>query len=116
MRHSVLLIGLMAVLAPAAALGTTGTVPSLRLVDRAPLTIAGVNFASRELVRVTATVEDGTAVRSVRAGYHGGFVARFPALTVGRCSAFRINAKGATGTRAALKLFPPAVCQPLGIT
>jgi hypothetical protein len=113
MRRGILLLGLIALLAPCAALGISRSAPSLTLVDRAPLTVTGAHFRSRELVRVTALVEDGTAVRSVRAGKRGGFTARFPGLTVGRCGAFRVVAKGATGTRAILKLFPPAGCQPL---
>jgi len=113
MRRMVPLAVLVVVLAPSAALGVTERTPSLKLLDRAPLTIAGAGFTSREVVQVTATTDDGTVTRSLRANASGAFTMRFLALSAGRCEALRVVARGPSGPRAFLKLFPPAACQPL---
>jgi hypothetical protein len=94
---------------PAAATG----MPSLQLRDRAPLTVKGANFKARELVRVTASVADETVTRSVRARANGDFTVRYLTLSAGRCEDLAVVARGATGTRAVLKLFPPAACLPV---
>jgi hypothetical protein len=113
MRYGVCAAVLVAFLMPSAGRAIGDAVPSLRLVDRAPLTVRGANFKARELVRVTASVEEATATRSVRTGPGGGFTVRFLTLGAGRCESLHVVARGATGTRAVLKTFPPAVCQPV---
>jgi hypothetical protein len=112
MRKTLCVAVLFVLLAPAAAAVATGA-PMLRLADRTPLTVAGTSFSPRELVRVTASVEDDTVSRSVRAGPLGGFTMRFLALSAGRCDDLRVVARGASGTRAVLKVLPPDACRPL---
>ena len=113
-------IAVAAVAAAALALGIAGLGagstlsqhPSLRLLKRAPLTLAGSHFRARERVRVTVTVEGARSARTMRASVKGSFVAGF-ATGAGRCSAVRAVAIGGAGSRAVLKYLPAPACMPL---
>jgi hypothetical protein len=87
------------------------TAPSLRLVDSSPLTVRGVAFKAHERVRVTAYLESGTLQAALRAGPRGGFTVTFEEIAV-RCG-FTVQAVGAGGSRASLKLPQPACPPPL---
>jgi hypothetical protein len=100
---------LLAVVASAAAASSS---PSLRLVDRAPVTVRGSGFAAGE--RVTVVLSSVTRVsRAVHAGAGGGFVVRFP-RSLGRCARYSLQAYGATGTRARLTARLSLDCMPNG--
>jgi hypothetical protein len=99
-----------AVLAGAGAGSGDATQPSLRLVDRAPLRVAGSNFRSRELVRVTAralTRETDT----VRATAAGRIVVAFEDVSLEPCDAATVVALGARSSRASLTV-APRLCPP----
>ena len=102
-------------LAPTA-FGAVG--PHVRLLGRAPATVAGAGFHAGE--RVAVTVADGTTRlrTTVVASARGGFVARFARdLPGGSCTQVVVTAVGARGDRAAWKT-PPQECgappQPVG--
>ena len=86
----------------------SSTRPTLRLLDRAPLTVGGRHFAPRESV----TVRRGARIRVTRANRSGSFV-----LVLGghvdRCNAVRVVAVGSGGSRAILKILPSPACPPL---
>ena len=82
----------------------------LALVRRAPLTIRGTSFASRERVKlILASKKRITKMFYATAG--GSFVIRFPGVRVDRCEGFAAFAIGARGSRAALGL-PNVYCPP----
>jgi len=84
--------------------------PSLGLVDRAPLRVAGSGFRPRELIRVTAralTQETDT----VRATAAGRIVVAFEEVSLEPCEAATVAAVGARGSRASLKV-APRLCVP----
>jgi hypothetical protein len=84
--------------------------PALRLADRQPLTLRGVHFRARELVRVQVTADSGTRTRRVRTTASGSFVSQFgPVLD--RCSGLYAVAVGSRGSRATLKM-PQPLCPP----
>jgi hypothetical protein len=84
--------------------------PALRLVDREPITLTGVRFRGRELVRVEVSADGGAATRRVRSTAAGAFTARF-AQTLDRCGGLYAHAVGSRGSRAKLKL-PQPLCPP----
>ena len=85
---------------------------TLRLAGTEPLTLAGSRFVARERVRVTVTVNEDERERVVRARSDGRFRVSFAGVVVDRCnSAVRAVARGAAGSRAALKL-PELLCPP----
>ena len=84
--------------------------PALRLADREPLTLSGVRFHARELVRVKVTADSGTASRRMRATASGSFTSQFD-LALDRCSGLYAVAVGSRGSRATLKL-PEPLCPP----
>jgi len=99
------LIGLTT--ASAAAAGSA----RIRIVDASPLTVRGSGFVAHERVRVTVDAET-SATRRVLTGSAGGFVARFPAITFGYCTAFVIRAVGANGETAVVRIAAPECAQP----
>lgn len=113
MRYRLWIATLAVLVAPHGAAAAGASTPALRLLDRAPVTVAGTSFKAREQIRVTASVEEQTVTRSLRAGERGGFTVRFLTLSAGRCEGLRVVARGATGTRAVRKVFPPAGCLPV---
>jgi hypothetical protein len=84
--------------------------PALRLADREPLTLRGVRFRTRELVRVEATASTGTEARRARATASGSLRVQF-SLALDRCSGLYAVAFGSRGSRAKLKL-PQPLCPP----
>jgi hypothetical protein len=104
-------IGMALVLAPAGLSSPTRPKAHLRLVDRAPLIVKGSHFRAGERVRITI-VASVPASRSVRAARDGSFTARFDAVSVGRCGELAVQALGARGDRAALKVLQQEDCAP----
>jgi hypothetical protein len=85
----------------------------LKVVDLAPLRVAGTSFRSREAVTVFLT-QPQRAKRKAQASRNGGFVVAFPAVSVDRCnSGVLVRAVGAGGSLAVLKL-APRMCPPSG--
>jgi hypothetical protein len=112
MRRSPLLGALAVVLAATPSVGATTERPVLRLLDRAPLTVAGRGFDVRETVRVRLAVRGQVRTRPATANAAGAFRVRF-AVSVGRCQPFSLQAFGSSGNRA--RLWPVAVqpdCSP----
>jgi hypothetical protein len=73
--------------------------PSLLLMSRTPVTVAGSHFAPRERVKVQL----GAALRVARSTSNGTFVVRF-AQSVDACNgSVFVTAHGATGDTASVK-------------
>jgi hypothetical protein len=94
-----------------------GTRPTLRVVDRVPLTVVGTGFAAKEDVRLTLRAGVARpASRSARADGDGRFRAAFRALlAVEPCrGALVITAAGSQGSRASWKRAcrPPSTSPP----
>jgi hypothetical protein len=106
MRRLPLLGAIAIVLAATPVVGATTGRPSLRLLDRDPLTIAGRGFDAEELVRVRLAVEGQIRSRRARTSAVGTFRVRFT-VSVGRCDFFSLQAFGSAGNRA--RLFPAAL-------
>lgn len=87
-------------LASASASGAAATRPTLRVVDRTPLVIRGVGFASEERVTVVVAAQSRWSKR-VTTTSDGAFVARFR-VVLGRCARYSVQAFGSTGSRAHL--------------
>jgi hypothetical protein len=91
--------------------GATTRAPSLRLVTRQPLTVAGRGFEPLERVRVVASWESGEAILRTHATRSGSFLVRFSGQRLGRCDALVVRAVGSRGSRALLEPPQPA-CLP----
>jgi hypothetical protein len=91
--------------------GSEAARPSLRLVDRDPFTVKGLNFKPRERVKVVLHADEVMSRRAT-ANELGAFLVRFGEVSIGRCDAFSVRAFGSRGSRAALKLPQPA-CLPM---
>jgi hypothetical protein len=98
----------LVVLAPGAAGSGAST---LRVVDRGPLTVEGRSFAPLERVRVVVLAPE-TAGRVVVATRAGSFTATFDTVTVGRCEALTLRARGSRGSTAYVN-FPAPACLPM---
>jgi hypothetical protein len=87
--------------------------PKLKVIDLAPLRVAGTSFHSRESVTVVLTQPE-RAKRRAQARRNGSFVVAFSSVTVDRCnSGVLVRAVGAGGSHAVLKL-APRLCPPSG--
>ena len=109
---AVVVAGALQASVPRASDGAAATSAKARLalVRRAPLTIRGTSFASREHVKlVIASKKRITKLLYATAG--GSFVVRFPGVRVDRCVGFAAFAIGARGSRATLGL-PNVFCPP----
>jgi len=105
--RSTLLLAAIAVAVPAtAAVGATSARPTLRLLDRTPVTVTGRGFEPQEIVRVRLAVESRMATRRVVTSTTGAFRARFT-FSVGRCQSFSLQAFGSAGSRARLFVTAP---------
>jgi hypothetical protein len=85
--------------------------PHLRLLDRAPLTLNGTHFRARERVRITVVTTE-TQKRTVRSARDGSFTTQLDGVTVGRCGGLAVQAVGARGDTASLKVLQPEDCAP----
>jgi hypothetical protein len=80
--------------------------PTLKLVNRDPLTVRGTQFQARERVRVAAA---GRHWR-LRANVQGRFVLVLGGID--RCDTVRVVAVGNEGSRTILKILPSPLCAP----
>jgi hypothetical protein len=87
----------------------TATQPALRLVRVNPLTVKGVHFKPRDRVRVVVLTLN-TMHLTLTTTRTGTFTARFPDLTVDRCTTLEIQATGNHHETALLKTKP--LCPP----
>jgi hypothetical protein len=79
----------------------------VRVMDVAPLTLRGLDFAPREQVSLTVSLGETRVERTLRAGSAGGFVTTFPKLRYDRCHGpLALLATGARGSRVAWKVVP----------
>jgi hypothetical protein len=73
---------------------------TIRLVDRTPLIVRGLEFRTGERVRVVVLAGSKSS-QVVRASARGTFVVRFN-RSVGRCTRLSVQAFGSMGSRARL--------------
>ena len=103
--------GLLAIATVAAASTTASSSaetarPSLSLVQRAPLVVAGAHFGTREVVRLTASSNTATAVARTTTTRRGQLVVHFTHFAVPDCVRVVVRAVGRRGDRAALVIDP----------
>lgn len=85
--------------------------PALHVVRLRPLTVAGTGFRPRERIVLTLT-GDATGTARGTATVRGTFAVKFPkALTA--CSLYAVRARGARGSRAALRSKLKVACLPV---
>jgi hypothetical protein len=114
MRGRTLVVALFcvaALAAPSTALSGATQSARLRLVQTAPLTLRGVGFRPHERVRVVYATDRTWTVRTI-ADAAGALTVRFRTVHFDPCDLPRISAVGARGSRAVLKLVPPACPAP----
>ena len=79
----------------------------VRLLDTAPVTLRGVDFAPTEPVRLTVSIGQRTVVRKLVATRAGTFTAAFSAMRYNRCGAsLEVRAVGRMGNRVSWELIP----------
>jgi hypothetical protein len=112
-RVVLLLLAAALVAASASAAGreAADAKPRLSVEALRPLVVAGTGFRAGEIVRVTASADEGFGAKSAEVGNGGRISARFPKLKLGRCSDYVVSAKGNKGSRATLRSVP----RPCGI-
>jgi hypothetical protein len=104
-------VAIALVVVPGGLSSTPRPKPQLRLLDRAPLTVKGTRFRPGERVRIRIAAAE-PAARTVHATRAGSFTMRFDAVSVGRCGSVSVEAVGARGDRASLKVLQPQDCAP----
>jgi succinate-acetate transporter protein len=78
---------------------------TVKLAAASPLKLQGFRFASGETVTVSVRLGAKRSVVRAHADAAGGFVLRFPKLSVVRCGpALAVTAVGSHGSRAAFSL------------
>ena len=85
--------------------------PKLRALDLQPLVVRGTAFRPYERVKLILSA-DMAAGRILKASATGRFVARFRAVSVGRCDGFVLQAFGSRGSRAKLERLTPDCIEP----
>jgi hypothetical protein len=103
-----LITSLLAVTAFAVPGASARVSPSLQLVKRSPITVAGAHFFPRSSVKVTVTATQTTTLKT-RANRTGNFQLTFPNLTFSRCGGGQIRALGVHGEVALVKV-PQLAC------
>lgn len=110
-----LLLAILGLVPTAAALDASNSAkPSLRLVDRSPLRVAGIGFRAKEQVKLTVAA-GGVWQKTLRATRAGRFTAVVQGAIIDRCLGFAVIARGARGSVATLRGMPVA-CPPPGHT
>jgi hypothetical protein len=99
----VLAFGLLAAQAGASS-GLTNERATIRLVDMAPVTFRGSEFAARESVRVTVVRQTKRFSKTVRANAQGAFRVTFGLIAIDVCrGTIQVTATGDRGSRATFK-------------
>ena len=84
---------------------------TVRLYDRAPVTVVGRGFVAGERVQVrVAAVASGAFAKRVTAGRRGGFTVVFRARSLDHCVGYTISATGSKGSRATARDLVPPPC------
>ena len=96
-------LGLIVACIPALAAAGTSAKPSLRVVDRSPLVVRGVDFRAGERVTVTALTGLGPRIARVTA-VNGRFRVAFSVPTRGCAAAWAVRAKGTLGSAVLMRL------------
>ena len=79
----------------------------VRLIDSAPLTLRGVDFAPAEPVKLTVSLGERIATRKLVATRAGTFTVAFGAMRYSRCGAsLDVRAIGRMGARVSWELIP----------
>ena len=99
-----------AIVALAAALVSTAAVAATQkarvaVVSKAPVSVAGNGFRSRERVTVTFTARS-TYKKALTANVRGAFTAKFAGVSIGYCEAYTVRAKGNRGSLAVVNVIP----------
>src|SRR4051794_25876370 len=99
-------------LAACASGSAAGARPTLQLVARVPLGVAGRGFAPSERLLLTATVNGEQVTVPIRATRRGAVVVTFRGLAAMRCQNYRVVARNSIRIRATL-VSPPIDCAQL---
>ena len=111
-RSRVLVVVTCAALAWGSTTAASPTVrPKLQALDLQPLVVRGTAFRPYERVKLILAA-DMAAGRILKASATGRFVARFRAVSVGRCEGFVLQAFGSRGSRAKLERLTPDCIEP----
>jgi hypothetical protein len=111
-RSRVLVVVACAALACGSTTAASPTVrPKLQALDLQPLVVRGTAFRPYERVKLILSA-DVAAGRILKASATGRFVARFRAVSVGRCEGFVLQAFGSRGSRAKLERLTPDCIEP----
>ena len=111
-RSRVLIVVACAALAWGSTTAASPTVrPKLQALDLQPLVVRGTAFRPYERVKLILSA-DMAAGRILKASATGRFVARFHAVSVGRCEGFVLQAFGSRGSRAKLERLTPNCIEP----
>jgi hypothetical protein len=100
----------LSILAASFAVAATASGPSVRLVDRAPLTLRGAGFVPGERLTVTISAH-GQRTRHPDATSTGRFTVALQGVSLGACEVLVVRVAGAAGDRAALRLRPECMSQ-----
>jgi hypothetical protein len=106
-----LLVFVLAVFALVRSDSATEATPSLRLVAKEPIAVAGRGFRSGERVRLVALGSLKRVSVTTEANERGTFKVSFPPLGADRCSPLVVAAIGSQGSRASVKVLRRP-CQP----
>jgi hypothetical protein len=109
MRGLVLTVALVLALTIGVSCADAGvdTTTRVRMLDTTPVTLRGVGFAAGERVRLTVSLGELIAARTLRAGVAGGFTATFASMKYGRCGPpLAVKAVGSRGSKVSWKLVP----------
>jgi hypothetical protein len=111
-RSRVLVVVACAALAWGSTTAASPTVrPKLQALDLQPLVVRGTAFRPYERVKLILSA-DVAAGRILKASATGRFMARFRAVSVGRCEGFVLQAFGSRGSRAKLERLTPDCIEP----
>jgi hypothetical protein len=100
MRKLALLLVAAGITSVASAQAAQRQAATIRLVDRAPLMVRGLEFRNGERVRIIVLAGSRSS-QVVRASAQGTFVVRFN-RSAGRCTRVSVQAFGSMGSRARL--------------
>jgi hypothetical protein len=104
---------LLAVAASAAAVQAAAARPTLRLVQKAPLTLRGSGFHAGERIRLTFAFDGPKHTRSTRASRTGVFTVELPTVVVfDPCNTSLVATAVGTGGDTATLKYPQRACPP----
>jgi hypothetical protein len=102
-------VSVVVALLPVAPVAST-TAAHISVPALSPFTVRGTSFRPSERVRLTFSAQ-GTHTKTVIANARGSFKATFTGVSIGRCDAYLVRAKGSRGSSAFLKVIPECAPQ-----